>query len=74
MKTKDDGLQGFIGIFEVRLERMKKKIEGELSKPKKERSKHVLKRLIQEASGLKKTIKKFKKAARKCPHCGEEIE
>lgn len=73
--TKDEvTVQGFIGVFEHKLEKMKKRIKEELAKPKKERSKDVLKRIVKEANGLKKVIKKYKKVSKKCPHCGEEIE
>lgn len=73
MSHDGEYLPHFVDIFEQRLGKMKKQIEGELKKPKKERSKHALKRLIKEANGLKKQIKKVKKVTQKCPHCGGEL-
>jgi uncharacterized protein (UPF0305 family) len=67
-------ISSFIGMFEQKINDMRKKIEKELKKPKKERDTVVLKSLVKQANALKKRVKVAKKAtAMKCPHCGKEL-
>lgn len=65
---------GFVGIFETKLDNMKKKIDKELKKKKQDRNKVNLKKLIKEANRLKRVVKMAKKEnITKCPHCGKEL-
>ena len=68
------GITGFIEIFEGRLNKMKHHLREELSKAKHDRDKKAIRRIVQDARKLNKTIKDMRHmSARKCPHCGEKI-
>lgn len=68
-------IPNYLSVFDRKLDDLRKKIKVELSKPKKERSKHDLKRLLKSAQKLKKVIKEAKKVtAKRCPHCDGELE
>lgn len=68
------GITGFIEIFEGRLNKMKHHLRQELSKAKHDRDKKAIRRIVQDARKLNKTIKDMRHmSARKCPHCGEKI-
>lgn len=68
-------IPNYLSVFDRKLDDLRKKIETELLKPKKDRSKHDLKSLLKSAQKLKKVIKDAKKStAKKCPHCGGELE
>lgn len=70
----DKYLPNFISMFEQKLNDMRKKIDKELKKPKKERDVDVLKSLVKQANELKKRVRVAKKeTATKCPHCGKEL-
>lgn len=67
-------ITAFIPVFEQRLTRLKEDLKEELARAKSDRRKEVMKKLVEEAKGLQKTIKRAKKAeAKKCPHCGGEL-
>lgn len=64
----------FLNIFDRKLDDLRKRIKKEFEKPKKERSKQELKRLLHDARKLRHAIKDAKKGtSKKCPHCGGEI-
>lgn len=64
----------YLGIFEQKLDHLRRRIQKELDLPKKERSKHHLKKMIKEANDLKRSLKQARKVAiKKCPHCGEAL-
>jgi hypothetical protein len=67
-------LTTYLSVFEGRLTKIKEDIKKEISKPKKERSKHFLKDLVVESKKLKRLVRDMKQESQKlCPHCGEII-
>ena len=68
------GITGFIEIFEGRLTKMKLHLKEELSKAKHERDKKAIRRIVQDARKLNKTLKEMRSiSTKKCPHCGEKL-
>ena len=68
------GITGFIEIFEGRLTKMKLHLKEELSKAKHERDKKAIRRIVQDARKLNKTLKEMRNiSTKKCPHCGEKL-
>jgi hypothetical protein len=66
----DKPIPNFLNVFEHKLERLKNKIKNEIDKPKKDRSKKVLKELVMEAKDLKRLIKQIKgDNVTLCPKC-----
>ena len=63
-------ISAFAGVFEQRLNVLKRDLQKELGKAKSDRQKERLKKLIKEAKELRNTIREIKP---KCPHCGGEI-
>lgn len=63
-------ISAFAGVFEQRLNLLKRDLKKELSKAKGDRQKERLSKLIKEAKDLRNTIREIKP---KCPHCGGEI-
>lgn len=64
----------YLPVFKTKLEKLRALIKDEISKPKKERSKDALKRLLQEAKELKKLVREMDKIeTKRCPHCGEKL-
>ena len=64
----------YLPVFKTKLEKLRSLIKGEISKPKKERSKKSLKRLLEEAKELKKLVREMDKVeTKRCPHCGEKL-
>lgn len=71
----DKHIGNFLNIFEQKIDRLKKQIKNELSKPKKDRSKDNLLRWLDETKKLKRKVKEARRAnEKKCPHCGKVIE
>lgn len=64
-------ITAFLGIFEGRLNKIKKKIEKLLKEDKKDRDKKYLKDLLKEAKELKKIVKR--KPKHFCPCCGYDL-
>jgi len=60
----------FAGVFEQRLNLIKKDLKKELLKVKSDRQKDRLKKLIKEAKELRDLVRELKP---KCPHCGGEL-
>ena len=72
--SSNNGITGFIEIFEGRLQKMKDHLKKELSKAKSDRSRSTIRRLTADAKKLNKTLKEMRNANTKlCPHCGEKI-
>ena len=63
-------ITAFAGVFEQRLNVLKRDIKKELEKSKGERQKERLKKLIRECKDLRDLVKDLKP---KCPHCGKAI-
>jgi hypothetical protein len=76
MKTymKKKSVPNYLVVFESRLNDLKKRIQREIDKPKKDRERHHLKRMVHEANSLKKAVREAREEhAMKCPHCGKRI-
>ena len=72
--SESTGITGFMEIFEGRLQKMKHHLKEELSKAKHERDKKFIRKIVQDARKLNKTIKEMRNvSAKRCPHCGEKI-
>lgn len=64
----------YLEVFDGRLKELKKKINKEYDKPKKDRTKHKLKAFLKEAKNLKNMLKSAKEEhSIKCPHCGKTL-
>ena len=63
-------ITAFVGVFEQRLNQLKKDLQKELTKAKSDRKKERLKSLIREAKELSDLVRELKP---KCPHCGKEL-
>jgi uncharacterized membrane protein (DUF106 family) len=67
-------LATFLGIFEQKLDKLKKSIKEEIQKPKRDRSKAALKELVQQAKEMRDHVRSIKNANESfCPHCGGEL-
>ena len=69
-------ITAYIGVFEEKLKRLKSDLKKELERAKSDRRKDVMKRLVQDAKGLQKTIKeanKFSNNRNVCWVCGGEL-
>jgi hypothetical protein len=67
-------LPNFLHVFEHRLNELRKRIQKEMKLPKKERSRHTLKKVVTEARKLRNKIKDVRdEHAKHCPHCGGRI-
>lgn len=70
-------ITAYIGVFEEKLKRLKSDLKKELERAKSDRRKDVMKRLVQDAKGLQKTIKEANKFGTKnrnvCWVCGGEL-
>ena len=70
-------ITAFIGLFEEKLKRLKDDLKKELERAKSDRRKDVMKRLVQDAKGLQKTIKEANKFGTRdrnvCWVCGGEL-
>jgi len=69
-----DSVGGFLGVFEQRVNQLRKRLKDELSKKKSERSKHTLKGIIKEIKEWEDVLKQHRKDSKRCPHCGERLE
>lgn len=64
-------IPNFLGIFESKLNVLKDSLKQEIHKPKKDRNKKTLKKMLREAKDLDRTIKSIRSENDKtCPHCG----
>lgn len=63
-------ITAFVGVFEQRLNQLKRDLQKELAKAKSDRRKGRLKSLIKEAKELRDLVRELKP---KCPHCGKEL-
>ena len=63
-------ITAFAGVFEQRLNTLKRDLKKELEKAKSDRQKHRLKSILKEAKELRDLVRELKP---KCPHCGETL-
>lgn len=69
-------VSAFVGVFEDKLERIRKKLKAELEKPKADRHKADLKRIIKEAKDLRNMVREIRQEHSlevKCPKCNHKF-
>jgi hypothetical protein len=69
-----DSSGGFLGVFEQRVHRLRKRLKDELEKDKPERCRTTLKKVIVEIKEWEEVLHKHIKDNKCCPHCGGKIE
>jgi hypothetical protein len=60
-------ITAFAGVFEQRLNLLKRDLKKELQRAKSDRQKERIKKLIRECKDMRDLVKELKP---KCPHCG----
>lgn len=60
----------FLSVFQQRLEKDIESLRTEIKKPKKERNKDSLKRLVKDCKELKSIVYAMQEDTKKCPNCG----
>lgn len=68
-----DTNSGFLGVFEQRVHRLRKRLKDELEKDKPERCKTTLKKCIKEIKEWEEVLRKHNKEYNRCPNCGERL-
>ena len=63
-------ITAFAGVFEQRLNVLKRDLKKEMEKAKEDRQKERLKKLIKECKEMRDLVKELKP---KCPHCGKTL-
>lgn len=63
-------ITAFAGVFEQRLNLLKRDLKKELERAKGDRQKDRIKKLITECKDMRDLVRKLKP---KCPHCGGEL-
>ena len=63
-------ITAFAGVFEQRLNLLKRDLKKEMEKAKNDRQKDRIKKILKEAKELRNLVRELKP---KCPHCGGEI-
>jgi len=65
---------GFLGVFEQRVNQLRKRLKNELDKDKPIRCRRTLKSIIKEIKEWENVLHKHRKDSKSCPHCGERLE
>lgn len=68
-----DSAGGFLGVFEQRVNQLRKRLKDELDKDKPIRCRRTLKGIIKEIKEWEQVLKQHRKDSRLCPHCGEKL-
>lgn len=69
-------VSAFVGVFEDKLERIRTRLKAELAKPKGDRHKAELKRILKEAKDLRNMVRDIKKDHSleiECPQCNHKF-
>jgi len=69
-----DSTGGFLGVFEQRVNQLRKRLRDELDKDKPIRCRRTLKNIIKEIKEWEDVLKQHRKDTRRCPHCGEKLD
>lgn len=64
---------GFLGVFEQRVNQLRKRLKNELEKDKPIRCRRTLKMIIKEIKEWEDVLHKYGKDHKRCPHCGERL-
>ena len=68
-----DSAGGFLGVFEQRVNQLRKRLKDELDKDKPIRCRRTLKGIIKEIKEWEQVLKQHRKDSSLCPHCGEKL-
>jgi len=60
-------ITAFAGVFEQRLNLLKRDLKKEMEKAKSERSKERIRKMVTECKEMRNLVRELKP---KCPHCG----
>ena len=63
-------ITAFAGVFEQRLNLLKRDLKKEMEKAKNDRQKDRIKKILKEAKELRNLVRELKP---KCPHCGGQL-
>ena len=63
-------ITAFAGVFEQRLNLLKRDLKKEMEKAKSERSKERIRKMVTESKEMRNLVRELKP---KCPHCGGEL-
>lgn len=67
-------IPNYLPVWEQQYEKIKSLVKGEIEKPKKERKKEQLKRMLRECKELKKLILEIRgETEGRCPNCGHRL-
>lgn len=67
-------IPNFLDVFQKRVDHARSKIKEELAKDKSQRDRKLLKDLLHDIKGLRKSIREARNEhAARCPHCGESL-
>lgn len=69
-----DSTGGFLGVFEQRVNQLRKRLKDELDKDKPIRCRRTLKRIIKEIKEWESVLKQHRKDSKLCPHCGGKLD
>ena len=69
-----DSAGGFLGVFEQRVNQLRKRLKDELDKDKPIRCRRTLKNIIKEVKEWEDVLKQHRKDSKRCPHCGEKLD
>jgi hypothetical protein len=69
-----DSAGGFLGVFEQRVNQLRKRLKDELDKDKPIRCRRTLKNIIKEVKEWEQVLKQHRKDSKRCPHCGERLD
>ncbi len=60
---------GFLGVFEQRVNQLRKRLKDELDKDKPIRCRRTLRKIIKEIKEWEDVLHQHRKSDRRCPHC-----
>ena len=67
-------IPNYLDVFQKRVDQTREKIRQELKKEKSHRDRRLLKELLQDIKGIRKTIKHAQdQHAKTCPNCGHRL-
>lgn len=71
---KKTSIPNYLHVFEGRIDHLRKEIQAECEKPRRDRSRSKLKKFLAEARELRDAVREAREEhAIKCPHCGKRI-
>ena len=65
---------GFLGVFEQRVNQLRRRLKNELEKDKPIRCRRTLKMIIKEIKEWEAVLHKYGKDHKRCPHCNKRID